>query len=42
MQEWDDEVQKVREQQKVMQDEWREQLAKGEHPLKSGGSQGGY
>jgi hypothetical protein len=42
MQEWDDEVQKVREQQKVMQDEWRDQLSKGEHPLKSGGSQGGY
>jgi predicted 2-oxoglutarate/Fe(II)-dependent dioxygenase YbiX len=34
MKEWDDEIQKVREEQKVMQDEWREQVSKGEHPLK--------
>jgi 2OG-Fe(II) oxygenase superfamily len=42
MQEWEDEISKVREEQKVMQDEWKDQLEKGEHPLKSGGSQGGY
>lgn len=42
MKEWEEEIAKVREEQKVMQDEWKDQLEKGEHPLKSGGSQGGY
>jgi len=35
MKEWEDEIQQVREEQKLQQDEWKEQLAKGEHPLKS-------
>ncbi len=42
MKEWEDEIAKVREEQKVMQDEWKDQLDKGVHPLKDGGSQGGY
>ena len=42
MQEWEDEIQKVREQQKEMQDDWKEQLASGTHPLEGGGAQGGY
>jgi hypothetical protein len=40
--EWEDEISKVREEQKVMQDEWKDQLDKGVHPLTEGGSQGGY
>lgn len=42
MKEWEDEIQKVREQQKEMQDDWKEQLASGTHPLEGGGAQGGY
>lgn len=42
MQEWQDEIDKVREQQKVMQEGWKEQLASGTHPLTNGGIQGGY
>ena len=42
MKEWEEEIAKVRAEQKIMQDEWKDQLEKGEHPLKSGGSQGGY
>lgn len=42
MAEWQAEIDQVREEQKVMQEEWKEQLDKGEHPLKSGGNQGGY
>lgn len=32
MKEWEEEIQKVREEQKVMQDEWRELVATGKHP----------
>lgn len=32
MREWEEEIQKVREEQKVMQDEWRELVASGKHP----------
>lgn len=32
MKEWEEEIQKVREEQKVMQDEWREMVASGQHP----------
>ena len=42
MAEWEAEIEKVREQQKEMQTEWKTQLDNGQHPLKSGGSQGGY
>jgi hypothetical protein len=42
MQEWEDEIEKVREQQKEMQAEWKEQLDAGTHPLENGGNQGGY
>ena len=42
MKEWQDEIDKVREQQAEMQADWREQLAAGSHPLKDGGNQGGY
>ena len=42
MKEWEDEIQKVREQQKEMQDDWKEQLASGTHPLEGGGAKGGY
>lgn len=42
MKEWELEIEKVREQQKEMQDDWKEQLASGTHPLESEGSQGGY
>jgi predicted 2-oxoglutarate/Fe(II)-dependent dioxygenase YbiX len=42
MKEWEQEIEKVREQQKEMQEDWKEQLATGHHPLENGGSQGGY
>lgn len=42
MKEWEEEIQKVREEQKIQQDEWKEQLSRGEHPLESGGNLGGY
>lgn len=42
MAEWEAEIEGVRAQQKEMQTEWKEQLDKGEHPLKSGGNTGGY
>lgn len=42
MAEWETEIEGVRAQQKEMQTEWKEQLDKGEHPLKSGGNTGGY
>lgn len=32
MKEWEEEIQKVREEQKVMQDEWKEMVASGVHP----------
>lgn len=32
MKEWEDEIAKVREEQKIMQDEWRELVASGQHP----------
>jgi hypothetical protein len=42
MAEWEAEIEGVRAQQKEMQAEWKDQLDKGEHPLKSGGNTGGY
>jgi hypothetical protein len=36
MKQWEDEIQKVREEQKVMQDEWKEMVAKGVHPTDPG------
>ena len=42
MAEWDAEIEKVREQQKEMQAEWKEQLDNGQHPLENGGNTGGY
>lgn len=36
MKEWEEEIQKVREEQKVMQDEWKEMVAKGVHPTDPG------
>jgi predicted 2-oxoglutarate/Fe(II)-dependent dioxygenase YbiX len=42
MAEWEAEIQEVRADQKVQQDEWKEQLVKGEHPLENGGNLGGY
>lgn len=42
MKEWEQEIEKVREQQKEMQEDWKEQLATGHHPLESGGATGGY
>lgn len=33
MKEWEDEIQKVRDEQKVQQDEWKEMLATGQHPM---------
>jgi len=42
MKEWEEEIEQVREQQKVQQEAWKEQLDKGEHPLEAGGPQGGY
>lgn len=42
MKEWEEEIEGVRAQQKEQQEEWKEQLDRGEHPLKNGGSTGGY
>lgn len=42
MEEWEAEIQGVREQQKEMQEEWKVQLDNGQHPLENGGSTGGY
>jgi hypothetical protein len=36
MKEWEEEIQKVREEQKVMQDEWKEMVANGVHPTDPG------
>lgn len=36
MKEWEEEIQKVREEQKVMQDEWKELVASGKHPTDPG------
>ena len=36
MKQWEDEIQKVREEQKVMQDEWKEMVANGVHPTDPG------
>lgn len=33
MKEWEDEIQKVRDEQKVQQDEWKDMLASGQHPM---------
>ena len=38
MKEWEDEIQKVRDEQKVQQDEWKEMLATGHHPMDRQGS----
>jgi hypothetical protein len=37
MKEWEDEIQKVRDEQKVQQDEWKDMLASGQHPLEAEG-----
>jgi hypothetical protein len=42
MKEWEAEIEGVRAQQKEMQEDWKEQLASGTHPLEGGGAQGGY
>lgn len=42
MKEWEEEIERVREQQKEQQSAWKEQLDRGEHPLEAGGPQGGY
>lgn len=42
MAEWEAEIEKVREQQKEMQADWKQQLDAGTHPLENGGNTGGY
>jgi hypothetical protein len=42
MKEWEAEIEGVRAQQKEMQEDWKEQLASGTHPLEGSGAQGGY
>lgn len=42
MAEWEAEIEQVRADQKIQQEEWKEQLDKGQHPLEDGGSLGGY
>jgi hypothetical protein len=38
MKEWEEEIASVREEQKIMQDEWKEMVANGQHPTDSQGN----